>query len=138
MASAAACSSQRAGHAGLGDLAVLLGFNQTSAITAGSTDEAGNNAVNLLTKINSQDAANAAARVKYNGVTPLMLVKVSIVDKISCVDNPGISKLEKSWLIPLIVLTDKDYGSQAKLLEGSSVGQILRTASIDGSHCLPF
>ncbi|MCP5613365.1 phage tail tape measure protein, partial [Klebsiella pneumoniae] len=51
----------------LGDLAVLLGINQASAITAGSTDEAGNNVVNLLAKINSQDAATSAAKIVYNG-----------------------------------------------------------------------
>ncbi|HAT1565092.1 TPA: phage tail tape measure protein [Citrobacter freundii] len=128
------------GMRGLGDLAVLLGFNQTSAITAGSTDEAGNNAVNLLTKINSQDAANAAARVKYNGKgidLPGTLIKArgkginaldafsGVVDKVVG-NNPEFQKLEKQ-----LNSTSNDserreiMESQAKLLEGSAVGQIL-------------
>lgn len=55
------------GMRGLDDFAVLLGLNQASATTAGSADEAGNNVVNLLAKITSQDAARAAAGVKFNG-----------------------------------------------------------------------
>lgn len=128
------------GMRGLGDLAVLLGFNQTSAITAGSTDEAGNNAVNLLTKINSQDAANAAARIKYNGKgidLPGTLIKArgkginaldafsGVVDKVVG-NNPEFQKLEKQ-----LNSTSNDserreiMESQAKLLEGSAIGQII-------------
>ncbi|EPI4979101.1 phage tail tape measure protein [Raoultella planticola] len=128
------------GMRGLGDLAVLLGFNQTSAITAGSTDEAGNNAVNLLTKINSQDAANAAARIKYNGKgidLPGTLIKArgkginaldafsGVVDKVVG-NNPEFQKLEKQ-----LNSTSNDSDrreimeSQAKLLEGSAIGQII-------------
>jgi hypothetical protein len=43
------------------------GFKSGISNYAGTTDEAGNNVVNLLAKINSQDAANAAARIKFNG-----------------------------------------------------------------------
>ncbi|WP_276532267.1 phage tail tape measure protein, partial [Enterobacter hormaechei] len=57
-------SAGNAGMKGLDDFAVLLGWNQASAITAGSSDQAGNNLNNLLLKLNSQDAANAAARIK--------------------------------------------------------------------------
>ncbi|GAB7214751.1 hypothetical protein OS42_13620 [Dickeya oryzae] len=56
--------SSNVGMKGLDDFAVLLGLNQASAITAGTKDQAGNNAVNLLQKINSQDAANAAKKNK--------------------------------------------------------------------------
>lgn len=128
------------GMRGLGDLAVLLGFNQTSAITAGSTDEAGNNAVNLLTKINSQDAATAAARIKYNGKgidLPGTLIRArgkginaldafsGVVDKVVG-NNPEFQKLEKQ-----LNSTSNDserreiMESQAKLLEGSAIGQII-------------
>jgi TP901 family phage tail tape measure protein len=49
---AAATMSGLSGKEGFAKLAAL---NQAAAITAGSKDEAGNNVVNLLSKINSQD-----------------------------------------------------------------------------------
>ncbi|MFX7140141.1 hypothetical protein ABTH88_19650, partial [Acinetobacter baumannii] len=39
-------------------LAQLLALNQAAITTAGSTDAAGNNVVNLLSKINSSDTQN--------------------------------------------------------------------------------
>lgn len=128
------------GMRGLDDYATLLGVNQASMITAGSTDEAGNNFVNLMTKINSQDAANAAARIKYNGKgidLPGSLVAArgkginaidafsGIVDKVVG-NNPAYKKLENQ------LNNTKDEGgrreimeSQAKLLEGSAIGQVV-------------
>lgn len=44
----------------------LLAANQAAAITAGTKDEAGNNLVNLLAKINSQDTANDAKKLGIN------------------------------------------------------------------------
>ena len=128
------------GMRGLGDLSVLLGVNQASAITAGTTDEAGNNVVNLLAKINSQDAATAAAKIKFNGkgidlqgslvaargkgINALDAFS-GIVDKIVG-SNPEYKKLEKQ----LNNTSDNSsrrqiMESQAKLLEGSSIGKII-------------
>lgn len=128
------------GMNGLGDLAVLLGFNQASMISAGSPDEAGNNIVNLLTKINSQDAANSAARIKFNGKgidLPGTLVRAR---------SKGFTALEAfSGLTDKIVANNREYQalekqlkssttdsarqeimqSQAKILEGSAIGQII-------------
>lgn len=128
------------GMRGLGDFGVMLGVNQASMISAGTPDEAGNNFVNLLTKINSQDAANAAARIKYNGKgidLPGSLVAArgkginaidafsGIVDKVVG-NNPAYKKLESK----LNSTTDEGgrreiMESQAKLLEGSAIGQIV-------------
>ncbi|EHC1572940.1 phage tail tape measure protein [Escherichia coli] len=97
------------GMKGLDDFATLLGLNQASAITAGTSDKAGNNVINLLGKISSQDASNAAARIKINGKgidLPGSLAAAqgkgmnaldafsAIVDKIVA-QNPGYQKLEK-------------------------------------------
>lgn len=57
---AAATSSGLTGRAGFAKLAAL---NQAAAITAGDKDEAGNNVVNLLAKINGQDTANDAKKL---------------------------------------------------------------------------
>jgi hypothetical protein len=57
---AAATQSGMLGRAGFAKLAAL---NQAAAITAGTKDEAGNNVVNLLAKINSADAATNAKQL---------------------------------------------------------------------------
>lgn len=60
---AAASLSGMTGRAGFAKLAAL---NQAAAITAGSKDEAGNNVVNLLAKINSNDTATDAKKLGIN------------------------------------------------------------------------
>ncbi|EEU9359266.1 phage tail tape measure protein [Escherichia coli] len=128
------------GMNGLGDLAVLLGFNQASMISAGSPDEAGNNIVNLLTKINSQDAANSAARIKFNGKG------IDLLGTLVRARSKGFTALEAfSGLTDKIVAKNPEYQalekqlkssttdsarqeimqSQAKILEGSAIGQII-------------
>ncbi|HIH9847651.1 TPA: phage tail tape measure protein [Klebsiella pneumoniae] len=128
------------GMKGLDDFATLLGLNQASAITAGTSDKAGNNVINLLGKISSQDASNAAARIKINGKgidLPGSLAAAqgkgmnaldafsAIVDKIVA-QNPGYQKLEKQ-----LKNTSDDpsrlriMDSQLQILQGSAVGQII-------------
>lgn len=133
-------NASNAGMRGLNDFASLLGLNQAAAITAGSSDQAGTNVTQLLAKITSQDAANAAARIVYNGKgidLPGSIVAAQgkglnaldafsgIVDKIVA-SNPAYQKLEKQ----LAGTTDGStrqqiMASQAKVLEGSSVGRII-------------
>lgn len=60
---AAATMSGMRGREGFAKLAAL---NQAAAITAGTKDEAGNNVVNLLAKINSQDTAKDAQKMGVN------------------------------------------------------------------------
>lgn len=57
---AAATLTGMSGREGFARLAAL---NQAAAITAGSKDEAGNNVVNLLAKINSRDTAEDAKKL---------------------------------------------------------------------------
>lgn len=57
---AAASMSGMSGRDGFAKLAAL---NQAAAITAGTKDEAGNNVVNLLAKINSSDTAKDAEKL---------------------------------------------------------------------------
>ncbi len=51
----------------LANFSSLLNANQLSFMSAGSTDEAGNNVVNLLAKLTSPDIANHAKRITING-----------------------------------------------------------------------
>jgi hypothetical protein len=60
---AAATMSGLSGREGF---AKLVALDQAAAITAGNKDEAGNNVVNLLTKINSRDTAMDAERMGIN------------------------------------------------------------------------
>lgn len=133
-------SAGNAGMKGLDDFAVLLGWNQASAITAGSPDQAGNNLNNLLLKLNSQDAANAAARVKLpsgrgidlsgslakgvgKGVNPLETFN-QIVDKVVA-SNPAYKRLEEKLKIAPENEKREIINSQAKILEGSGIGKII-------------
>lgn len=128
------------GMKGLSDFASLLGLNQASAITAGTKDEAGNNVVNLLAKITSADAANAAARIKFNGKG------IDLPGTLARARGKGMNSLEAfDGLVDRIVHNDSKYKSlekklktvsneperreimesQAKILESSAVGQII-------------
>ncbi|HDY5347142.1 TPA: phage tail tape measure protein [Klebsiella pneumoniae] len=128
------------GMKGLDDFATLLGLNQASAITAGTSDKAGYNVINLLGKISSQDASNAAARIKINGKgidLPGSLAAAqgkgmnaldafsAIVDKIVA-QNPGYQKLEKQLKnTPDDPSRLRIMDSQLQILQGSAVGQII-------------
>ncbi|ECO7340893.1 phage tail tape measure protein, partial [Salmonella enterica] len=100
------------GMSGLDGLKKILGLNEVSVTTAGSKDEAGNNVVNLLAKIGSQDAARAAARIRING---------------KGIDLPGtLAKARENGMDPLqafagvinkVVGQDKRYQKLQKELE---------------------
>ncbi|EMG8088599.1 phage tail tape measure protein [Salmonella enterica] len=100
------------GISGLDGLKKILGLNEVSVTTAGSKDEAGNNVVNLLAKIGSQDAARAAARIRING---------------KGIDLPGtLAKARENGMDPLqafagvinkVVGQDKRYQKLQKELE---------------------
>lgn len=109
---------------------------QASAITSGSKDEAGNNVVNLLAKINSQDTAKdfqkqgmdltgSLMSARKNGVNSLDAF-IGFVDKISSKD-PEYVKLRKK----LDASTDKGEKAEttealASLLEGQAVGKVIQ------------
>ncbi|WP_293934076.1 phage tail tape measure protein [Iodobacter sp.] len=81
-----------AGLSGLQGLTTLLAANQAAVITAGSKDEAGNNLVNLLAKITSQDTAKDASKLNIDLTGTLIKARekgmngldafVGIVDKV--------------------------------------------------------
>lgn len=133
-------SASNAGMKGLDDFSVLLGWNQASAITAGSSDQAGNNLNNLLLKLNSQDASNAAARIKMpngkgidlsgslangvgKGINPLDAFN-QIVDRVVA-SNPAYKKLEDKLKNATGIERTNIINSQAKILEGSGIGKII-------------
>ncbi|MFD3249466.1 phage tail tape measure protein [Rahnella aquatilis] len=127
------------GMKGLDDYSTLLGLNQAAAITAGDSSQAGNNVVNLLAKINSQDAATAASRIKINGHGIDLPGSLSaargkginsldafngIVDKVVA-NNPAYQKLEAQLKNAKGDDRRKIMESQSKILEGSAVGKMI-------------
>lgn len=114
----------------------LVSGAQASAITSGSKDEAGNNVVNLLSKINSRDTqldfkkqgfdlTGRLMSARSNGVNSLDAF-VGFVDEIASKD-PRYVELQKK----MAKSTDKDEKAEtnealASLLEGSAIGNVIQ------------
>ncbi|EQB2066972.1 TPA: phage tail tape measure protein [Yersinia enterocolitica] len=132
-------AASNVGMSGLDDFSTLIGVNQGAAITAGSSDEAGNNVVNLLAKISSKDAANSAAKIKYNGKG------IDLPGSIAAAKGKGVNQIDAFMgIIDKVVGNDPAYQkleaklktakgeerkqvieSMAKVLEGSAIGSII-------------
>ncbi|ELB6908051.1 phage tail tape measure protein, partial [Escherichia coli] len=133
-------AASAAGMKGKDDFVKILALNEAAAITAGSSDEAGNNVVNLLAKLTSKDIETAAAGINYNGkgidfsgtltearehgLNPIDALS-SLIDKIVASDK-RFQELQKK----LASARDKGeqtavYDSMAKLLEGLGVGKLV-------------
>lgn len=129
-----------AGMKGMDDFAKLLTLNEVAGVTAGSSDEAGNNVVNLLAKLTSREAADSAARIKINGHG------IDLPGTLANAREKGIDPIEAfSRVVDKVVGSDKRYQqlqakmastkddgerravmeSMASLLEGSGVGKIM-------------
>lgn len=123
------------GLSGTGGLAQLLAANQASVITAGSKDEAGNNLVNLLAKVNSSDTANdfkklgidlpgSLAAARGQGVDGLTAF-VNIVDKLVATDQRFQAARRGA-----ASTNDADrraaFESQADILQGSAIGRVIQ------------
>ena len=54
--------ARASGYVGMGDLAKLLSLNQAAMSTAGTTEEAGNNVINLLQKFSSRELQDRLAK----------------------------------------------------------------------------
>lgn len=133
-------AASAAGMKGKDDFVKILALNEAAAITAGSSDEAGNNVVNLLAKLTSKDIETAAAGINYNGkgidfsgtltearengLNPIDALS-SLIDKIVANDK-RYQELQKK----LASARDKGeqtavYDSMATLLEGFGVGKLV-------------
>ncbi len=128
-------AARLSGLTGMGGLEKLLAFNQASAITAGTKDEAGNNLVNLLAKINSRDTAVdaqkqgidlsgtlAAARAK--GVSSLDAF-MGMADSIAMSD-PAYVKLRKQAAGQTGGDRKATLDAMGDILQGSAIGKIVQ------------
>ncbi len=128
-------AAKLSGISGIPGMAKLLAANQASAITAGTKDEAGNNLVNLLAKINSRDTAMDAKRLGIN-----------LSGTLSAARGKGMDSLDAFvGVVDSVVGKNKDYQalqaklktstgaerrtvleSQADILQGSAIGQLVQ------------
>ncbi|MDB5802262.1 MAG: phage protein [Rhodocyclales bacterium] len=127
--------ARQSGLRGPEGFATLLAANQATAITAGTKDEAGNNLVNLLAKINSQDTARDAKKLGINLPGSLAAAREKGVNSLDAFVN----------LTDQIVARDKSFGtlrskaahatgderkatyeSMGDILQGSAVGKIVQ------------
>ena len=130
-------AARQSGLGGMEGFAKLLSVNQASRTTAGTVDEAGNNLVNLLAKINSADTAKDVK--KATGLDlPDYLAKQrgkgldSITAFVQLVD--GLASKNKEFVKLRGAAAGMQEGSEkratteqmANILQGSAVGQIIQ------------
>lgn len=123
------------GMTGPAALSKLIAANQAVAITAGSSDQAGNNLSNLLGKINSRDTAKIAQDHDINLSGTLAAARAKGIDAIDAFTG----------VIDEVVGRDKNYKAlkaklktasgaerkaileaQVDILQGSAIGQMLQ------------
>lgn len=130
---AAASASGLSGPEGFAKLAAL---NQASVITAGTKDEAGNNLVNLLAKINAPDTAQDAKKMGINLPKYLAEKRLQGIDSIDAfigLVDKTVSK-QAGWKQLQAKLKEAKDGSEkqqtlesmASIVQGSGVGKLVQ------------
>lgn len=129
-------AGQMSGLNGMDGYARILASAQGSVITAGSKDEAGNNLLNLLLKINSADTqrdaknmgidlAGSLAAARGKGVNSLDAF-VNLVDKIAGGDSRMVSLRRQAAAAGDDESRQAALTAQADILQGSAVGRIVQ------------
>jgi len=123
------------GMNGVSGISTLLAANQAAVITAGTKDEAGNNLVNLLAKINSQDTAKDFAKQGIDLTGSLAAAQghgmnaldgfVALVDKVVSAD-PKFAKLKAETNAATGDGKKSLMESQADLMQGSAIGKVIQ------------
>lgn len=129
-------AGQMSGLGGMDGYARILASAQGSVITAGSKDEAGNNLLNLLLKINSADTANDAkklgidlsgslATARGKGVNSLDAF-VNLVEQIAGRDTRMVSLRKQAAGAGSDEERKASLTAQADILQGSAIGKIVQ------------
>lgn len=130
-------AGKQAGLSGMGGFAKLLAANQASVITAGSKDEAGNNLVNLLAKINSDDTKTdlkklhidlpgTLAKARSEGTDGLDAF-VGIVDHVVGKDKRFAELKKQAANAPVKSAEKQDaMNGMADILQGSAIGKVIQ------------
>lgn len=132
----AMAAGRQSGLYGMEGLRRIIASMQASVITAGSKDEAGNNVVNLLAKINSQDTANdfkklgidlpgALAKERSKGVNSLDAF-IGFVDKIASQDPQYMALKNKLAKGGTQGERAETMQAMADILQGKAVGKVIQ------------
>lgn len=137
-------AAKSAGLSGMNGFETLLVANQQARVTAGTSDEAGNNLVNLLAKITSKETADRFRKLEIKGKDG----KTHGIDFIKSMENEkkqGKNSIEAfSSIMDMVVGEDDRYKSlkeklktakkeeqqtllnqMADLVEGTAIGQVI-------------
>ncbi|MFZ6748513.1 phage tail tape measure protein [Undibacterium sp. Ren11W] len=123
------------GLSGIDGLAKILAANQASVITAGTKDEAGNNLVNLLAKINSQDTAKDAQKLGIDLPGTLAAARTKGIDSLDAfvrLTDMTVGKDKKYQALRKGAAGAKgddaraNFESQADILQGSVIGKLIQ------------
>lgn len=123
------------GLSGMDGLAKILAANQASAITAGTKDEAGNNLVNLLAKINSRETALDAKKYGIDLPGTLSAARGKGMDSLDAFvalarkladANPEFVKLKAQLASAPTGDRAALLASQADILQGSALGGLVQ------------
>ena len=129
-------AGQMSGLGGMEGYARILASAQGSLTTAGSKDEAGNNLLNLLLKINASDTAMDAKKLgidlsgslsaaRGKGVNSLDAF-VNLVDQVAGRDKGMLALREKAANAGTDEERKTTYSAQADILQGSAIGKIVQ------------
>ena len=129
-------AARQSGLSGMGGFAKLLAANQASRTTAGTVDEAGNNLVNLLAKINSVDTAKDVKKATGLNLPKYLADEAgkgtdSITAFLKLIDGlAGKDKRYNELRARAQTGSDADKKTTAEqmanILQGSAVGQIIQ------------
>ncbi|MBE2895453.1 phage tail tape measure protein [Pasteurellaceae bacterium HPA106] len=138
-------AAQQAGLSGMSGFEALLVANQQARVTAGTSDEAGNNLVNLLAKITSKETNQRFSKLDYIDPKTGKTVGIDLIGSMQNYKNKGMNSLDAfSQIIDDVVSNDKRYQQlksklgkakkedqkklleeMATLVEGTAVGQVI-------------
>ncbi|PHM47084.1 phage tail tape measure protein [Xenorhabdus miraniensis] len=133
--------SNSLGMKGLDDFAVVLAANQAAVATAGTNDQAGNNLMNLLLKLNSRELSETAKKIKVDkygidlsgtltqarehDINPLDAF-LMLTDRITA-NNPQYKALQKKIESSKTSEPEKleAMAAMTKIAEGSAIGELV-------------
>lgn len=128
-------AAKLSGISGIEGMSKLLAANQASAITAGSKDEAGNNLVSLLAKINSRDTAMDASKLGINLSGTLAAARGKGIDSLDAFVGivDGVVGKDKNYQALQQKLKTAQGGDrkailegQVDILQGSAIGSLVQ------------
>lgn len=127
---------KQSGLSGIEGMRRIMGSMQASVITSGSKDEAGNNVVNLLGKVNSADTAKDFKKLGYDLPSELARMRgkgmnsldafVSFVDEIASKDKEYMALKNKLKSGGTTAQKAETMQSMADILQGKAVGQVIQ------------